>query len=300
VVARLCCTLPLPANYRLKPILAFHRRDTQEIAERVGEKTLMKALVWRGAPALLAIRFDAGQVDACLSIDGGASRDSRSAFVAMVERMLGLTQKIDEFEARFRDHPQVGLLIAHQGGLRVPVAATPFEALSWAVAAQQISMSAAVALRRNLILAAGIRHSGDLFCHPEAPQVAAMDEGLLRRAGFSNAKAQTMLTLARMAADGALPLDAWLQTLPVEEIVERLAALRGIGPWTINYALLRGFGWLDGSLHGDVAVRRGVQTLLGLPDKPSQEQVRVWLAEFSPWRALVAAHLWAAQTQTAG
>lgn len=299
MVVRLCCSLPLPANYRLKPILAFHRRDTQQIAERVGETSIMKALVWRHAPALLAIRFQPEQADACLSVDGGTPREGRAAFAAMTRRMLGLTQNVEGFEARYRDHPQVGILVAYQAGLRVPVAATPFEALAWAVAAQQISMSAAVSLRRNMILATNLRHSSGLLCHPEADQVARLTEDELRRAGFSTTKARTLLTLARLSASGELPLDTWTETLPVEEIVERLAAIRGIGPWTINYALLRGFGWLDGSLHGDVAVRRGVQTLLGLPDKLNEEQVRLWLAPFSPWRALIAAHLWAAQTGTA-
>jgi DNA-3-methyladenine glycosylase II len=67
----------------------------------------------------------------------------------------------------------------------------------------------------------------------------------------------------------------------------------GIGPWTVYYALLRGFGWLDGSLHGDAGVRRGLQVLLNSSEKVSEEHARVWLAEFSPWRALVIAHLWA-------
>lgn len=300
MASRFTCSVTLPANYRLKPILAFHRRDTQQIAEIVSERSIEKALVWHGAPALLAIRFRPGQADACLSLDDGAPRDSRTTLIAMVRRMLGLAQNIDEFEAGFRSHPQVGILIAHQGGLRVPVAATPFEALAWAVAAQQISLSAAVSLRRSLVLAAGIRHASGLLCHPEADQVAALDEAALRRSGFSTAKAQTLIAVARLVASGELPLDAWLQSLPVEEMVERLGAIRGIGPWTINYVLLRGFGWLDGSLHGDVAVRRGVQMLLGLPDKLNEEQVRQWLAPFSPWRALIAAHLWAAQTQTTG
>ena len=35
--------------------------------------------------------------------------------------------------------------------------------------------------------------------------------------------------------------------------------LKGIGPWTVDYALLRGFARLDGSLHGDAAVRRQLQ-----------------------------------------
>ena len=80
---------------------------------------------------------------------------------------------------------------------------------------------------------------------------------------------------------------------PVAEIRARLAAIRGIGPWTIEYTLLRGFGHLDGSLHGDVAVRRKLQLLLGREEQISAAETEHWLAQFTPWRALVAAHLWA-------
>ena len=90
-----------------------------------------------------------------------------------------------------------------------------------------------------------------------------------------------------------------METLPVDVIREKLEAVRGIGPWTVNYGLLRGFGWRDGSLHGDAAVRRGLQTLLGTQDKISEESARVWLAQFSPWRALVGAHLWSVRTAIA-
>jgi DNA-3-methyladenine glycosylase II len=109
--------------------------------------------------------------------------------------------------------------------------------------------------------------------------------------------------VSQLAAEDRLPFETWSQTLPVvlpvDEIRDRLLEVRGIGPWTVNYMLLRGFGWLDGSLHGDVAVRRGIQTLLASPDRIGENQAREWLADFSPWRALVAAHLWAAQSSTA-
>ena len=74
---------------------------------------------------------------------------------------------------------------------------------------------------------------------------------------------------------------------------EMLVGIRGIGPWTINYTLLRGFASVDGSLHGDVAVRRGLQKLLGRSEKIDADEAEAWLARFTPWRALVAAHLWA-------
>ncbi len=213
--------------------------------------------------------------------------------------MLGLTQDIEAFEAGCRDHPQLGRLVMAQAGLRVPVAASVFEALTWAVMGQQISVAAAVSLRRKLIAAAGVRHSGGLLCYPDASDIVRLDDASLRQAGFSATKAATMRTISTLVVEGRLPLDDWALSVPVEEARQRLEAIRGIGPWTVNYTLLRGFGWLDGSLHGDVAVRRGLQTLLGAPEKPGERETRDWLAAFSPWRALVAAHLWAAQSATA-
>lgn len=295
----LSCTVSLPPAYRQGDILAFHRRDPQEVAESATDTSLRKGLAWNGRPAHLELRFEPDRAEAALTIDGAADAECAARFEAMVQRMLGLTQDIDAFETRHRHHRQVGALIARQAGLRVAVAATPFEALTWAVTGQQISLGAAVSLRRKLILAAGMRHASGLMCYPDAQRIAALTVDALRAAGFSAAKANTLLTLARLVADGELPLDAWLQTLPVDEIRGRLLSVRGIGPWTVDYTLLRGFGWMDGSLHGDAAVRRSLQGLLGMEEKISEHDARAWLAAFAPWRALLAAHLWAAQKSTA-
>lgn len=294
MTTRLSCSNPLPVTFRPGDILDFHRRDPLEISEHVTDSALQKGIVWKDRPASLSIAFQNGQAEAELVIDGKTYGDSQSDFRAMVRRMLGLDQEIDAFERRYCNHPQLGVLISRQPGLRVPVSATPFEALTWAVTGQQISVGAAVSLRRKLITTADVRHSGGLLCYPEAHQISGLNEDTLRRAGFSTSKARTLLVLSQLVVDNSLPLETWTRTIPVNEIRERLEAIRGIGPWTVNYALLRGFGWLDGSLHGDAAVRRGLQTELNSPAKMSEEQVKSWLAEFSPWRALVAAHLWAA------
>jgi DNA-3-methyladenine glycosylase II len=293
---RLFCTVPLPASFRPGNVLAFHRRDPQASAERVSDNGLQKGLLWDDFPACLALRFQADRAEAELIVDGVAAGDSPDILAAMVRRMLGLSQDIESFENSYGDHPQLGALIARQRGLRVPVAATPFEALTWAVTGQQISVGAAVAIRRRLILATGRRHSTGLLCYPDAGLVAELSEEDLRQAGFSASKTRTLRTLSQQVVAGQLPLDDWTTTLPVAEIREKLLAVPGIGPWTVNYTLLRGYGWLDGSLHGDVAVRRGLQGVLGKNEKIGEDEAKAWLAGFSPWRALVAAHLWAAKS----
>ncbi|NMG27661.1 DNA-3-methyladenine glycosylase family protein [Aromatoleum evansii] len=285
--------LALPAGFCPGDILAFHRRDTQELAERVTGDSLCKGLLWDGIPACLNVRFADRMASADIVLDAEPACDIEPRFTTMVRRMLGLEQTVEAFEARFRDDPAIGSLISAQKGLRVPVTTTPFEALSWAVTGQQISVAAAVSLRRRLIAAAGIRHTSGMLCYPDAARLALFAEDDLRAAGFSTAKARTLLALARRVAGGELPLDGWAETASVEKIRSSLLAVRGVGPWTVDYVLLRGFGWLDGSLHGDVAVRRGIQALLGTEGRVGEAEAKEWLARYAPWRALVAAHLWA-------
>jgi DNA-3-methyladenine glycosylase II len=287
-------TLDLPTDFRCEDILEFHSRDRLGVAERIQDGVLEKGIAWDGLAACLCIRFAGDRAEVTLRIDGDGDGLDERDLLAMAGRMLGLTQSTAAFEATFGAHPQLGRLIGRQRGLRVPLAATPFEALTWAITGQQISVAAAVALRRKLIGAAGLRHSSGLFCYPDARAMAALSAAELALAGYSSAKARTLGILSRLADNGELPLNAWLSDAPpVDAIRERLAVIPGIGPWTIHYALLRGYGWLDGSLHGDAGVRRGLQGLLAMQEKITAEQARQWLSPFAPWRALVAAHLWA-------
>lgn len=291
--------MDLPAGFRPRDILAFHSRDRQALAESTTTDSFRKGMIWHGAPACLSIRFEPGRALVELAVDGDPPADGKTQLRAMATRMLGLATELEPFESQYRRHPVIGRLVASQAGLRVPAAATPFEALTWAVTGQQVSVAAAVSIRRKLIVALGKRHSGGLLCYPDPARIAAQTPDVLRLAGYSRAKADTLLNLARATASGQLNLEGSPDASFAQEIRRQLLDIRGVGPWTVDYTLLRGLGWLDGSLHGDVAVRRGIQALIGAPEKISEKQAQAWLADFSPWRALVAAHLWASLSSAA-
>lgn len=289
----LSCQFELPPHYRPSDILRFHQRDSEMLSERVEGEALHKGILWQGLPACLSLQFGKSTARATLAVDGHAVAPDQEKFSGMVQRMLGLQQPVDEFIKRFRKHAHLGPLLKFNPGLRVPVTTTPFEALTWAITGQQISVHAAVSVRRKLIMKTGIQHSSGLLCYPEALELSQLSESDFRAASFSQAKTHTLMELSAQVAQGLLPLDEWLHTLPVDDMRTQLMKVRGIGPWTINYALLRGYAHLDGSLHGDVAVRRKLQQLLNKPDALSESFTQQWLNEFSPYRALVAAHLWA-------
>ena len=287
------CTLDLPAGFRVADILKFHQRDALAFSERVDTESLHKGLVWEGYAACLSVHFLSDQTVAVkISLDGASTATDADSFARHVRRMLGLTQPVDEFEKAHARHPQLGALIARQRGLRVPLAASPFEALTWAIIGQQINLSFAISLRRTFILQAGRRHGSGLWCYPEARDVARLSVEDLTSRKFSRAKADTVLRLASLVDAGALSLE-----LPpsgdVAAISQALLAVKGIGPWTVNYALLRGYGYADCSLHGDVAIRAALQKLLGEESKPDMARTEQWLRQYAPHRTMAAAHLWA-------
>lgn len=284
--------LALPSGFRSGDVIAYHLRDPERVSEAWHEGVLFKGLSWCGQPARLQLRFAPEHVDAALDITG-TTVDPQS-LNTLVRRMLGLDQDIAGFEQLCAQHPAMAPLVAQQSGLRVAVAASPFEALTWAIIGQQISVQAAVSIRRRFIMASGRQHSSGLWCHPDAATVASLSLSTLKAAGLSTSKAQALILVSQRVADQSLPLDNWLDSPPVAQIREQLLSLRGIGPWTTDYTLLRGYGWLDGSLHGDAAVRRSLRTLTRHDGPISANATRDWLASFSPWRALAAAHLWAA------
>ena len=297
--------LVLPAGFRWDDVRAFHGRDVQAVAEQATAEHVRKGLMWRGRPACLILRRRGRRLQAWLDVDaapGQASEEAvRDGALRLARHLLGLDQPIEAFELAHHAHPALGPVLARQRGLRVPQSASLFEALSWAIIGQQISVAAAVSVRRRFILQVDARHPSGLWCYPDAGQVARLTPEQLRGCGFSLAKADTLLRVADAVAGGelALPAVGEAAAFDAARLAAALARIKGIGPWTVHYTLLRGAAHLDGSLHGDVVVRRGIQRLLGGAEPVTEAQAQQWLAAFAPWRALVAAHLWASQSKAA-
>lgn len=290
--------IALPDNYRAREVLAFHGRDPAQLAESVEARehrsVLRKGLMLDAKPALLTITLEGGHACYSLDIDDSASRTPS----AMVERMLGLHLQSDAFEAMVADDTLLGAVVRRQAGLRIPQTATPFEAISWAIIGQQIGLGFAITLRRRFIELAGVRHDSGLACYPDASRVVRMNADTLGELQFSRAKSETLIRVASMIEDGKLDMAQLCEADP-EAVFATLTAIKGIGPWTANYVLMRGLGAADCSLHGDAAVRSAIVKLSGRADKLDQAEALRLLEQYRPWRSLAVAHLWASHAMGA-
>ena len=283
-------SLTLPPAYRVDEVLAFHARDAEGVAEQVIGQTLRKAVLLGGVPVLFVVDFLDGEARCRVEADGELDADAQALAEEALRSMLALRIDPAPFAEFVRGDAFFGPLVVRLPGLRIVQSATVFEALTWAIIGQQINLPFAISLRRSFIGQAGRLHSSGLWCYPEAADVARLELDTLTSRKFSRAKAETLLRVARMAADGEL--DLGLNDDP-QRSAAQLLAIKGVGPWTVNYTLLRGYGYADCSLEGDVAVRSAIGLAQGMAEKPSIAQAQDWLAAYAPHRTMAAAYLWA-------
>ena len=289
-------SIALPDGYRSTDVLAFHARDAEGLAEQVSGARIRKAVLLKGVPVLLDATLGADAAQCRIDADGELDAATLPLVHEALRSILALRIEPAPFEAFVQDDPVFGPLVARQPGLRIVQSASVFEALTWAIIGQQINLPFAISLRRTFIQQAGRPHSSGLWCYPEAVDVARLDLETLTSRKFSRAKAETLLRVARMAAEGQLRL---AQDEDPVLAAPLLLAVKGIGPWTVNYTLLRGYGYADCSLEGDVAIRSALGKLLGEAGKPEQARTAAWLAQYTPHRTMAAAYLWASLGQPA-
>jgi AraC family transcriptional regulator, regulatory protein of adaptative response / DNA-3-methyladenine glycosylase II len=275
-------TLPMPAGLRVPDVLAFHGRDGQSLSERVEGARLQKAFLCEGQASRLSLTFGEGAVAVALAGASGPRAMARAHAAAL--RLLGWHGDPVGFEAA---HPD---LARGREGLRVLLTLDPFEALVWAILGQQVNLAFAYALRRDLVRLAGLPAGEGLIAHPDAARIAALDLQDLQALRFSRRKAEYLLGAAAEVAAGRLVLDGMTTAT---RAARDLLALRGCGPWTAQYVLMRGLGFRDGVPVGDAGLTLALQRWFGLATRPDAPETQRLMAPFAPHRSLATFHLWA-------
>ncbi len=146
---------------------------------------------------------------------------------------------------------KLGALIDRAGAftLRLDPSPSPFESLLESILYQQLHGKAAATIHRRV---------REYFGGDPAPQLLldTPDEPL-RAAGVSGNKIKALRDLAARTLDGTVPTHAAIRKMTDAEIVERLTAVRGIGPWTVEMLLIFRMGRPDVLPVTDYGVRKG-------------------------------------------
>lgn len=172
-------------------------------------------------------------------------------------------------------------IVTRHGPIELEPADDTFQRLITSIIRQQVSMSAATAIRRRLFETVDI-----------SPQsLARVDPETLTEAGLSRQKA----TYVQAVADAYLEHGydrAYFTSMDDEEVIAELTAIRGIGDWTAKMFLLFCLGREDVFPVEDLGIRHAMHELID-PELTRTEMVE----RAEPWRPVrsyASLYLWRA------
>ncbi len=288
---RLAFDLELPAAYPTARVLTYLGRDPKSLTARVDGQTFAIALWIGGVPSLLRVEFAAGKAGATLEARTPMPADAEIQARDQLWRLLGLNRDPAPFERQILASRKLAPLIGGRRGWRILQTPDAFDGLTWAILGQQINLAFAFSLRRRLVERAGTPAPGGLFAPPRPAAVAALEVEELATFQFSRRKAEYLTGVARRIVGGELDLDR-LATAPAAEVEAALLAVRGLGPWSAHYVMMRAFGFEDCVPVGDSGLVRGLMKFFALAERPDAAATRELMQPFAPYRSWATFHLW--------
>ncbi|MBY3060333.1 DNA-3-methyladenine glycosylase 2 family protein [Rhizobium leguminosarum] len=218
------------------------------------------------------------------------------AIIARLRRVFDLAADPEAINEHLVRDARLAPMVAARPGLRAPGGWDGFELAVRAILGQQITVSAAIGLAGKLVErygeAAPLSATGDIrltHAFPRAERMVNDDLAL----GMPPSRLRALRGLASAVTDDPNLLGMGRS---LEEAVERLKALPGVGEWTAQYIALRGMREPDAFPAADVGLMRALADETGL--RPTAAELLERAEAWRPWRAYAAQHLWAASPAT--
>ncbi|HVA91683.1 MAG TPA: hypothetical protein VNL71_17790, partial [Chloroflexota bacterium] len=149
-------------------------------------------------------------------------------------------------------------------------------------------------IKARMVVALGVAAQFDnrlyrAFPTPDTLAGAGSDQ--YQAMAFSRRKAEYVRDLAVQVASGNLDLET-LRGRPHLEILDRLVVIRGIGRWTAEYVLLRGYAYPDALPAGDAGLRRQIARYYHLESAPTEAEITARAEPWAPYRSWATLYLW--------
>jgi AraC family transcriptional regulator of adaptative response / DNA-3-methyladenine glycosylase II len=207
------------------------------------------------------------------------------AVIVRVKRLFDLGAVPHAVSALLSQDPLLAKTVRWIPGLRVAGAFDGFELAVRAILGQQISVKGATTLAGRWAQAFGVPIATPYPAlnrlSPSAQHMASVTANEIAALGIVGARARCLSVLAPAVLERKVVL-AFAPN--VEEQIDALLRLPGIGPWTAQYIAMRSLHWPDAFPSGDLMLMRAANT--------SQRKLQELAENWRPWRAYATHYLW--------
>jgi AraC family transcriptional regulator, regulatory protein of adaptative response / DNA-3-methyladenine glycosylase II len=205
--------------------------------------------------------------------------------IVRVKRLFDLGAAPEAVSLSLSQDPLLEKVVRRIPGLRVAGAFDGFELAVRAILGQQVSVKGATTLAGRWAQAFGAPIATPYpelnRLTPTAQRMASVSADEISALGIVGARARCLATLAPAVLERRVVLTF---VANVEDQIEALMRLPGIGPWTAQYIAMRALHWPDAFPSGDLMLMRAANA--------TQKRLESLSQAWRPWRAYATHYLW--------
>jgi DNA-3-methyladenine glycosylase II len=291
--------IPVDPLFNFKECLWFLNRDFDDCMHTIEGNTVVKALEVEGKPCLFRISNskDGLKIDI---LEGENTSALEQAISKFIDEWFDLGRNLQPFYQLLKKEKKLAYMAEEYRGLRLIGIPDLFEALCWSIIGQQINLTFAYKLKRRLVEQYGrsVSYNGnEYYLFPESAALAKANIISLREMQYSQKKAEYVIGIAGIFNKGLVSKTILQDLTSFAAQQQALTAIRGIGIWTANYALMKSLRIAGAIPYGDVGLLQALVNHGLIKDRKDQTGIDKLFSKFKDWESYLVFYLWRSLSQ---
>ncbi|WP_028594601.1 DNA-3-methyladenine glycosylase family protein [Paenibacillus assamensis] len=293
-------TLPVPTEFSFSENRNYLSNAPNECLIRIEEGRVYKAISLEQVPIIVEVSVgyepENGLFVRLLGNDEASLCESmRNAAVRYVRDWFDLDTDLKPFYQLAKTDKLLNGAVDSFYGLRNMGIPDLFEALCWGIIGQQINLAFAYTLKRRFVEAFGqyVEHDGERYwLFPTPVDIASLQVEDMTKLKMSTKKSEYLIGVAQLMVEGKLSKEHLLDIGDHKKIEKLLVQIRGIGPWTANYVLMRCLRIPTAFPIDDVGLHNAIKYVTGAEAKPTKVEIGQLAEGWKNWESYATFYLW--------
>ncbi len=290
------CTIQIqiPNNFSFKEAISFLDRGFDDCLYNLDDNLVSRLIKFKDDLGLIRISKIENALNIEIIKDHIDDADINYAKTFVLE-WFDLERDIQPFYDLLNAHPLLSEFPVKYYGSRLIGIPDLFETLSWAIIGQQINLTFAYRIKRNLVEALGnskMVNGHTFYTFPSPEDILSTDRSVFVDLKFSRQKIDYIFNVSKAFVQQEISKEI-LQDLPNKDArIDKLTSIKGIGIWTANYVLMKCIRDESCITYNDSGLNRALVNIFNTEKKPTKETVDHIFKNFPRWESYLNFYLW--------
>lgn len=288
--------IELPSHFDWHAILGYLKREPREIMYQVtGDGCVRRAFKYDGQAALIEIEHSENCLKVTILNDLNNASIVQENILPFIKDWFDIGTDLSKFYELASSDEILAPLIKTFNGLRLVGMPDFYEAITWGILGQQINLGYTYTLKKRFTEKFGEElvyegHSYWIYPRPEVVASATKEELLALR--LTQRKTEYLSDISKKISNKMISKDLYQNCLSAKKAEKKMVELRGIGPWTANYVLMRCLRMGDAFPMADIGLLNGIKKIKNLDSKPDNEYMKTLGLRWKSWSSYATFYIW--------